>query len=166
MAGGSYFSMISRQDLNRRFSPPNTTSVSLMSVVKLVRHREGPEEAAPRLSQLLPSQAMGPCTRWATSVKGCSAILAPSKAQPPAAPPGCNCFVQPFFFSAALLLAFLAQDGSSNTSWIVAEREVMRLSCAGLRRLCSHLASREQFWRRRVGWTRGHKKKSEKALTF
>src|SRR5271166_1979412 len=104
--------MISLIDLYSRFSPPNTISVSLMSVVKPVRQIFEPEDFAPRLSHEFPSQAIGPCTRWATSVKGCSAILAPSKAQPPAAPPGCNCFVQPFFFSASLLLAFLAQDGS------------------------------------------------------
>src|SRR5208283_2388159 len=117
--------MISRMDLNSRFSPPKTTSVSLMSVVKPVRQRLEPEDFAPRLSQLLPSQAMGPCTRCATSVKGWSAILAPSKAQPPAAPPGCSCFVQPFLRSASDLFAFLPQPGSLKTSWIVAESELI-----------------------------------------
>ena len=38
-AGGSYFSMISLIALNSRFSPPNTMSVSFMSVVKPVRQR-------------------------------------------------------------------------------------------------------------------------------
>src|SRR6266496_3681492 len=99
-----------------------------MSVVKPVRQRFEPEDLAPRLSQEFPSQAIGPWTRWATSVNGCSAILAPSKAQPPAAPPGCNCLVQPFFRSASDLLAFLPQPGSLKTSWIVADSELIRLS--------------------------------------
>src|SRR5579883_2072877 len=103
-------------------------SVSFMSVVKPVRQMLEPEDAAPRLSQELPSQAIGPCTRWATSVNGCSAILAPSKAQPPAAPPGCSCFVQPFLRSASVLFAFLPQPGSLKTSWIVAVSELICLS--------------------------------------
>src|SRR4051812_23015207 len=103
--------MISRIALYRRFSPPKTTSVSLMSVVKPVRQMAEPEDLAPRLSQEFPSQAIGPCTRCATSVSGCRAILAPSKAQPPAAPPDCSCLVQPFLRSAADLLAFLPQPG-------------------------------------------------------
>src|SRR6516225_1190180 len=103
-------------------------SVSFMSVVKLRRQRSEPDEAAPRLSQELPSQAIGPWTRWATSVNGCSAILAPSNAQPPAAPPGCNCLVHPFLRSASDLLAFLPQPGSLKTSWMVADSELIRLS--------------------------------------
>src|SRR5271167_1359998 len=103
-------------------------SVSLISVVKPVRQIFEPEDLAPRLSQELPSQAIGPCTRWATSVKGCSAILAPSKAQPPAAPPGCSCLVQPFLRSASDLFVFLPQPGSLKSSWIVADSELIRLS--------------------------------------
>src|SRR5262245_50393049 len=102
-----------------------------MSVVKPVRQMLEPDDLAPRLSQELPSQAIGPCTRWATSVSGCSAILAPSKAHPPAAPPGCNCLVQPFFRSASDLLAFLLQPGSLKTSWMVADSEVMIVSFQG-----------------------------------
>src|ERR1700692_3304405 len=99
--------MISLIDLYRRFSPPMTMSCSDMSVVKPVRYRFEPELLAPRLSHELPSQAMGPCTRWATSVMGCSAILAPSKAQPPAAAPGFSCFVQPFLRSFSDFPVFL-----------------------------------------------------------
>src|SRR3989338_3546511 len=79
-----------------------------------------PDEALCRLSQELPSQAMGPCTRWATSTTGCSAILAPSKAQPPAAAPGESCLVQPFLRSFSLLPWLMSQPGSSNTSAILA----------------------------------------------
>src|SRR6266536_1521395 len=103
-------------------------SVSLMSVVKPVRQIFDPDDLAPRLSQELPSQAIGPWTRCATSVRGCSAILAPSKAQPPAAPPGCSCLVQPFLRSASDLFAFLPQPGSLNTSWMVVDSELIRLS--------------------------------------
>src|SRR5271165_5374422 len=129
IAGGLYFSMISLIDLNKCFSPPNTMSCSSMSVVKLVRNRFDPELLAPRLSQELPSQAIGPCTRWATSVIGCSAILAPSKAQPPAAPPGCSCLVQPFLRSFSPLPWFLPQPGSSKTSLILADSDVIEPSC-------------------------------------
>src|SRR5260363_5906 len=121
--------MISLIALYRRFSPPNTTSVSLISVVKPVRQICEPDDAAPRLSQELPSQAIGPCTRCATSVSGCSATFAPSKAQPPAAPPGCSCLVQPFLRSASDLLAFLPQPGSLKTFWIVADSELIGFSC-------------------------------------
>src|SRR5271166_513795 len=121
--------MISLIALNSRFSPPNTTSVSLMSVVKPVRQMFDPEDFAPRLSQEFPSQAIGPWTRWATSVNGCSAILAPSKAQPPAAPPGSSCLVQPFLRSASDLFWFFAQPGSLKTAWIVEERELIDPSC-------------------------------------
>src|SRR5450830_533357 len=94
-----------------------------MSVVKPVRKICEPDEAEWRLSHELPSQAMGPCTRWATSAIGCSAILAPSKAQPPAAAPGDSCLVQPFLRSFSLLPWFLSQPGSSNTSAIFALSE-------------------------------------------
>src|SRR5450756_1395638 len=120
--------MISLTALYSRFSPPNTMSVSLMSVVNPVRQILEPEDRAPRLSQEFPSQAIGPCTRCATSVRGCSAILAPSKAQPPAAPPGWSCLVQPFLRSASDLFAFLPQPGSLKTSWILADSELIRLS--------------------------------------
>src|SRR6516225_8240875 len=100
-----------------------------MSVVKPVHQRFEPEDLAPRLSQELPSQAIGPWTRCATSVNGWRAILAPSNAQPPAAPPGSSCLVQPFFRSASDLFLFLAQPGSLNTPWIVAESELIHLSC-------------------------------------
>ena len=86
-----------------------------MSVVKPVRYICEPLLALCRLSQLLPSQAIGPCTRCATSTIGCSAIFAPSNAQPPAAAPGVSCLVQPFLRSFALLAWFLSQPGSSNT---------------------------------------------------
>src|SRR5271169_1713743 len=120
--------MISLIALNSRFSPPNTTSVSLMSVVKPVLQIFEPDDLAPRLSQEFPSQAIGPWTRWATSVRGCRAIFAPSNAHPPAAPPGCNCFVQPFLRSASDLFAFLPQPGSLKTPWIVADSELIRVS--------------------------------------
>src|SRR3974390_3121644 len=99
-----------------------------MSVVKPVRQILEPDDRAPRLSQELPSQAIGPWTRCATSVNGWSAIFAPSKAQPPAAPPGSSCLVQPFFRSASDLFAFLAQPGSLKTPWTVAASEPIRLS--------------------------------------
>src|SRR5512135_20828 len=86
-----------------------------MSVVKPVRNRVGPEDGVLRLSQELPSQAMGPWTRWATSVMGWREILAPSKAQPPAAAPGVNALPQPFLRSLPSLPWFLAQAGSSIT---------------------------------------------------
>ena len=141
--------MISLIALNRRFSPPNTTSVSLMSVVKPVRQIFEPDDLAPRLSQELPSQAIGPWTRWATSVKGCSAILAPSKAQPPAAPPGSSCLVQPFLRSASDLFAFLAQPGSLKTPWMVADSELIRLSYLQNGGLPEH--GRRQELRRKLG---------------
>ena len=67
-----------------------------------------------RLSQLLPSQAIGPCTRWAASVIGCRAILAPSKAQPPAAAPGVSDLAeQPVLRSLSVFARLVAQPGSS-----------------------------------------------------
>ena len=63
------------------FSPPKTTSFWLSSVVKPRRNSWLPEERAPRLSQELPAQAMGPCTRWMASVTGMRTTRAPSKAQ-------------------------------------------------------------------------------------
>jgi DNA-binding response OmpR family regulator len=51
---------------------------------------------------------------------GCSAILAPSKAQPPAAAPGVSCLVQPFLRSLADLLWLTSQPGSSKTWAILA----------------------------------------------
>ena len=60
------------------FSPPKTTSFSSISVVKPRRKSCAPDERAPRLSQELPAQAMGPCTRWMTSVTGISTTRAPS----------------------------------------------------------------------------------------
>src|SRR5512145_2821524 len=96
-----------------------------MSVVKPVRYSCEPEDAACRLSQELPSQAIGPCTRCATSTTGCSAILAPSKAQPPAAAPGESCLVQPFFFSFSDFAWFFPHPGSLNTSWILPESVLM-----------------------------------------
>ncbi len=53
-----------------------------------IRYRVGPDERAPRLSQEAPAQAIGPCTMWATSAIGSSAICAPSNEQPPAVAPG------------------------------------------------------------------------------
>src|SRR5664280_3547342 len=100
-------------------------SSSVRSVVKLVRHRLEPDDPAPRLSQEFPSQAIGPWIKWATSVIGCSAILAPSKAHPPAAAPGVSCLVQPFLRSFADLPWFLPQAGSSNTSCSLLESELM-----------------------------------------
>src|ERR1017187_5869594 len=94
-----------------------------MSVVNPVRYNCEPDDALCRLSQELPSQAIGPCTRCATSTIGCSAILAPSNAQPPAAAPGASCLVQPFLRSFSLLPWFLSQPGSSNTSAIFALSE-------------------------------------------
>src|ERR1035437_6343789 len=96
-----------------------------MSVVNPVRYNCEPDDALCRLSQELPSQAIGPCTRCATSVIGCSAILAPSKAHPPAAAPGVSCLVQPFLRSFADLPWFLPQAGSSNTSCSLLESELM-----------------------------------------
>src|SRR5450830_102491 len=90
-----------------------------MSVVKPVRYSCEPEDALCRLSHELPSQAIGPCTKCATSAMGCSAILAPSNAQPPAAAPGFSCAVQPFLRALASLPWFLSQPGSSNTSAIL-----------------------------------------------
>src|SRR5208282_222323 len=93
-------------------------SSSVRSVVKLVRHRLEPDEPAPRLSQEFPSQASGAWIKWATSVIGCKTILAPSKAQPPAAAPGVSDFEHPFLRSASPLATFLSQPGSLNMSWI------------------------------------------------
>ena len=87
-----------------------------MSVVKEVRHSIGPEEAAPRLSQELPSQASGAWTRWAQSVIGWSTILAPSKAQPPAAAPGVKGLEQPFLRAFSSFDLFLSQAGSLKSS--------------------------------------------------
>src|SRR5271165_6289729 len=87
-----------------------------MSVVNPVRYSMEPELALFRLSHELPSQAIGPCTRCATSTIGCSAILAPSKAQPPAAAPGASCLLQPFLRSFSDLPWFLSHPGSSKTS--------------------------------------------------
>src|SRR5450631_2038728 len=111
-----------------------------MSVVKPVREIVEPDEALWRLSHELPSQAIGPCTRCATSTMGCSAIFAPSKAQPPAAAPGVSCLVQPFLRSFSVLPWFLSQPGSSNTSAILA------FSDADIR------ASRAQQRQRTVGF--------------
>src|SRR6266571_5158577 len=90
-----------------------------------------PDDALCRLSQELPSQAIGPCTRCATSTMGCKAIFAPSNAQPPAAAPGVSCLVQPFLRSFSLLPWFLSQPGSSKTSAILALSDAdIRSSCA------------------------------------
>src|SRR6188768_680023 len=97
-----------------------TMSTSLRSVVKPRRYVVGPELAAWRLSQPLPSHASGPCTRCTTSVIGCSAILAPSKAHPPAAAPGVSGLEQPFLRSFAPLAWFFSHPGSLNTSAILA----------------------------------------------
>jgi hypothetical protein len=70
----------------------------------------GPLDRVPRLSQLDPAQAIGPCTMWATSAIGSSAICAPSNAQPPAVAPGLG-LAQPDFD-----LALCAQAGSFNNS--------------------------------------------------
>src|ERR1035437_5294584 len=90
-----------------------------MSVVNPVRYNCEPDDALCRLSQELPSQAIGPCTRCATSTIGCSAILAPSNAQPPAAAPGFNCLEQPFLRSASGLAWLCSHAGSSKTCWIL-----------------------------------------------
>src|SRR6266496_4321959 len=101
-----------------------------MSVVTPARYNCEPEEAECRLSQELPSHAIGPCTRCATSTIGCSAIFAPSNAQPPAAAPGESCLVQPFLRSFSLLAWFLSQPGSSNTSAIFTLSDAdMKASC-------------------------------------
>src|SRR5450631_1017454 len=112
-----------------------------MSVVKPVREIVEPDEALWRLSHELPSQAIGPCTRCATSTIGCSAILAPSNAQPPAAAPGVSCLVQPFLRSFSLLPTFLSQPGSSKTSAILA------LSDADIRGLLCWAATSNQWVR-------------------
>ena len=85
--------------------------------MKLRRHSAGPDEAAPRLSQELPSQASGPWTRWATSVTGCRTIFAPSKAQPPAAAPGVSGLEQPLLRVVASLAWFFSQAGSLKSAW-------------------------------------------------
>src|ERR1035437_5267717 len=95
-----------------------------MSVVNPVRYNCEPDDALCRLSHELPSQAIGPCTRCTTSAIGCSAILAPSNAQPPAAAPGNSCLVQPFLRSLSLLPWLMSQPGSSNTSAMRALRFV------------------------------------------
>src|ERR1035437_7605679 len=102
-----------------------------MSVVNPVRYNCEPDDALCRLSQELPSQAIGPCTRWATSTIGCSAILAPSNAQPPAAPPGFNCFEQPFLRSLSVLAWLWSHAGSSKTSWILTFSVLMVCLCSG-----------------------------------
>src|SRR5450631_2214228 len=90
-----------------------------------------PDEALCRLSHELPSHAIGPCTKCATSTMGCSAIFAPSNAHPPAAAPGVSCFVQPFLRSRSLLPWFLSQPGSSKTSAILAlsDADIRGLLC-------------------------------------
>ena len=77
-----------------------------------MRYSSGPEERVPRLSQELPAQAMGPCTMWATSAIGSSAICAPSNEQPPAVAPGLGRAQPDFDFS------LCAQAGSLSSSAI------------------------------------------------
>src|SRR5574343_2042957 len=109
---------------NSRFSPrPMTTSVSERSVVMPILYSVTPEDRVPRLSHDEPAQAIGPCTMWATSAIGNSAICAPSKEQPPAVAPGLGRAQPDFSF-----LLWL-QAGSSSRAWISLAFMAFSLSC-------------------------------------
>src|SRR5574343_1773708 len=109
---------------NSRFSPrPMTTSVSDRSVVMPILYSVTPEDRVPRLSHDEPAQAIGPCTMWATSAIGNSAICAPSKEQPPAVAPGLGRAQPDFSF-----LLWL-QAGSSSRAWISLAFMALSLNC-------------------------------------
>ena len=81
-----------------------------------------PEERVPRLSHEEPAQAIGPCTMWATSAMGSSAICAPSKEQPPAVAPGLGLAQPDFSF------VLCVQAGSSSRAWISLAFKLMLFS--------------------------------------
>ena len=111
-----------------------------------------PLERVPRLSHEEPAQPIGPCTIWATSAIGSSALRAPSKQHPPCVAPGCG-LAQPDFDLSLWAQAgsFMQREDFVGASWpapCVSGR--LRRKPRGHRRREAHMRA-DEFGRRHAG---------------